>query len=189
MKLPLFEFFFTFFDICYKKSNSRCEKYNRKKYRSIYLCSIFKVVHSIKHLFASKSHLKVCTLVFKNIFSTLIHTSQESFYKWTKISSLEINILEINKISLICLDFFILKFPEPLQSYCCPVQKICPERLNWLGRLAGISEVDFKKKSRPFFIIIFKLKNGNFKTRDFSPLIERVLAGVVNSPIVMCLEV
>jgi len=38
--------------------------------------------------------------------------------------------------------------------------------------------VDFKKKSRPFFIIIFKLKNGNFKTRDFSPLIERVLAGV-----------
>ncbi len=31
--------------------------------------------------------------------------------------------------------------------------------------------VDFNKKSRPFFIIIFKLKNGNFKTRDFSPLI------------------
>ena len=29
-----------------------------------------------------------------------------------------------------------------------------------------------------FFIIIFKLKYGNFKTRDFSPLIERVLAGV-----------
>ena len=26
--------------------------------------------------------------------------------------------------------------------------------------------------------LIFKLKNGNFKTRDFSPLIERVLAGV-----------
>ena len=38
--------------------------------------------------------------------------------------------------------------------------------------------MDFKKKSRPFFIIIFKLKNCNFKTRDFSPLIERVLAGV-----------
>ena len=33
--------------------------------------------------------------------------------------------------------------------------------------------MDFKKK-----MIIFKLKNGNFKTRDFSPLIERVLAGV-----------
>ena len=38
--------------------------------------------------------------------------------------------------------------------------------------------MDFKKKSRPFFIIVFKLKNGNFKTRDFSPLIETVLAGV-----------
>ena len=30
----------------------------------------------------------------------------------------------------------------------------------------------------PLFTIIFKLKNDNFKTRDFSPLIERVLAGV-----------
>ena len=39
--------------------------------------------------------------------------------------------------------------------------------------------MDFKNKSRPFFIIIFKSKNRNFKTRDFSPLIERVLAGVV----------
>ena len=37
--------------------------------------------------------------------------------------------------------------------------------------------MDFKKKSRPVFIIIFKLKNGNFKTQEFSPLIERVLAG------------
>jgi len=36
----------------------------------------------------------------------------------------------------------------------------------------------FQKKYRPCFIIIFKLKNGNFKTRDFSSLIERVLAGV-----------
>ena len=45
-----------------------------------------------------------------------------------------------------------------------------------LGSLKGLG--GFKKKSRPFFIIIFKLKNGNFKTRD-SPLIERVLAGVI----------
>ena len=34
--------------------------------------------------------------------------------------------------------------------------------------------MNFKINSRPFF----KLKNYNFKTRDFSPLIERVLAGV-----------
>jgi len=38
--------------------------------------------------------------------------------------------------------------------------------------------VNFKINSRPLLTIIFKLKNDNFKTRDFSPLIERVLAGV-----------
>ena len=38
--------------------------------------------------------------------------------------------------------------------------------------------MNFKINSRPLFTIIFKLKNDNFKTRDFSPLIERVLAGV-----------
>ena len=37
----------------------------------------------------------------------------------------------------------------------------------------------FKINSRPLFTIIFKLKNNNFKTQDFSPLIERVLAGVM----------
>ena len=42
--------------------------------------------------------------------------------------------------------------------------------------------MNFKINSRPLFNIIFKLKNDNFKTRDFSPLIERVLAGVVSVP-------
>ena len=37
--------------------------------------------------------------------------------------------------------------------------------------------VNFKINSRPLFIIICKLKNDNFKTQYFSPLIERVLAG------------
>ena len=36
--------------------------------------------------------------------------------------------------------------------------------------------MNFKINSSPLFTIIFKLKNDNFKTRDFSPLIERVLA-------------
>ena len=36
--------------------------------------------------------------------------------------------------------------------------------------------MNFKINSRPLFTIIFKLKNDNFKTRDFSPLIERVLS-------------
>ena len=39
--------------------------------------------------------------------------------------------------------------------------------------------MNFKINSRPLFTIIFKLKNYNFKTRDFSPFIERVLAGVI----------
>ena len=38
--------------------------------------------------------------------------------------------------------------------------------------------MNFKINSSPLFTIIFKLKNDNFKIRDFSPLIERVLAGV-----------
>ena len=38
--------------------------------------------------------------------------------------------------------------------------------------------MNFKLNSRPLFTIIFKLRNDNFKTQDFSPLIERVLAGV-----------
>ena len=40
--------------------------------------------------------------------------------------------------------------------------------------------MNVKINSRPLFIIIFKLKNYNFKTQDFSPLIERVLAGVLS---------
>jgi hypothetical protein len=38
------------------------------------------------------------------------------------------------------IDFFILKANKPLQGCCCPGQKICPERLNCPGQLAGISE-------------------------------------------------
>ena len=38
--------------------------------------------------------------------------------------------------------------------------------------------MNFKINSRPLFTTIFKLKNDDFKTRYFSPLIERVLTGV-----------
>ena len=47
-----------------------------------------------------------------------------------------------------------------------------------LSRYLRRGSVNFKINSRPLFTVIFKLKNDNFKTRDFSPLIERVLAGV-----------
>ena len=75
----------------------------------------------------------------------------------------------------------IFKLTEPLQSCCCPVQKILPSwaELAWqVSRYLWRGSVNFKINSRPLFTIIFKLKNDNFKTRDFSPLIERVLAGV-----------
>ena len=66
------------------------------------------------------------------------------------------------------LELFILKFTEPLKELLLPSAKISPV-CQWIS----------KKKSRIFFTVIFKLENGNFKTRvDFSPLIERVLAGV-----------
>ena len=38
--------------------------------------------------------------------------------------------------------------------------------------------MSFKIKSLDHFLPSFLSKNGNFKTRDFSPLIKRVLAGV-----------
>ena len=70
----------------------------------------------------------------------MFYTSQNSFNKWHKISSREIGIFGLKVIVKSGLEFFIWKFTEPLQSCCCPVQKICPVGLNWPGRLAGISE-------------------------------------------------
>ena len=50
--------------------------------------------------------------------------------------------------------------------------------LHWAAAtLTGLGEFQ-NKKSRQLFTIIFKQKNCNFKTQDFSPLIKRVLAGV-----------
>ena len=50
--------------------------------------------------------------------------------------------------------------------------------LHWAAvTLKGLSEFQ-NKKSRPLFTIIFKLKNDTFKTRDFTPLIKRVITGV-----------
>ena len=39
--------------------------------------------------------------------------------------------------------------------------------------------MNFKMNSRTLFIIIFKLKNDNFKTQDFSLLVKRVITGVM----------
>ena len=79
------------------------------------------------------------------------------------------------------LEVFILKYIELVQSCCCPVPKNLPSRaeLAWqASRYLWRGSVNFKINSRPLFTIIFKVKNVNFMTRDFSSLIEWVLAGV-----------
>ena len=48
--------------------------------------------------------------------------------------------------------------------------------------------MNFRINCRPLFTIIFKFKNDNGKTRDFSPLIERVLAGVMLSTLMSQLK-
>ena len=76
---------------------------------------------------------------------------------------------------------FILKLTEPLQRYLLS----CQANSAILGRYFCTGQqqlwrgsVNFKINSRPLFTIIFRLKNDNFKTHDFSPHIEKVLAGV-----------
>ena len=58
------------------------------------------------------------------------HTSQDSFYKWTKISSLEIDFFGLKMLVKSGLDFFILKFTEPLQRYLLT----CQANSAFLGR-------------------------------------------------------
>ena len=60
------------------------------------------------------------------------------------------------------LEFFILKFSEPLQSCCCPMQKNLPRKaeLAWqVSRYLSMGSLNFKiKNSRPLFTIIYKSK-------------------------------
>ena len=75
----------------------------------------------------------------------------------------------------------ISRFHDGLQICCCPVQKHLPRMTELAWQLCQISLKglsEFQNKFKTTFTIIFKLKNDNSKTRDFSPLIERVLAGV-----------
>ena len=47
------------------------------------------------------------------------HTSQDSFYKWTKILSLEIDIIGLETMVKSGLYIFVLKFSKPLQICFC----------------------------------------------------------------------
>ena len=55
---------------------------------------------------------------------------------------------------------FILKSESPFRAAAAQSIKICPERLNWPGRLVGISEwAEIQNKnSRSLFTKIFKSK-------------------------------
>ena len=109
------------------------------------------------------------------------------------ISRLKSRVLKLSFLSLKMMVKsgleFILKLTEPLQSCCCPVEKCLPRmaELAWqLCRYLWRGFVNFKINSIPLFTIISKLKNDNFMTRDFSPLIEWVLTGVESNG--MCLQ-
>ena len=96
-----------------------------------YLCllSIIAIMYS--------SHIKRNQVSSTYLQKLLLHTSQDSFYKWIKVSSHGIDIFGLKVVVKSVLGKIILNFTKPLQS-CC--KKICPERINWPDRLAGISE-------------------------------------------------
>ena len=114
-------------------------------------------------------------------FYPLSHT----LVRTLSISGLKSRVLKLSFLSLKMtvksgLEF-ILKLTEPLQRYLLSCQAnsailgkyFCTgQQQLWRG------SVNFKINSRPVFTIIFKLKNDNFKSRDFSPLIKRVTTGV-----------
>ena len=58
----------------------------------------------------------------------------------TKILSLDIDIFGLEIMMKSGPHFFILKKQAPLEFLLPSTKQICPERLNWPGRLAGVSE-------------------------------------------------
>ena len=71
------------------------------------------------------------------------------------------------------LEFFIFKFTEPLQRYLLS----CQANSAILGRCFCTGQQQLWSISK-LISRLFRLKNENFKTRDFSPLIRRIITGV-----------
>ena len=135
-----------------------------------------------RHYVYTKEKNRTAGIIRGNLWRASAHTSKDSFYMWTKTSCLEIDIF--GDWWKMIQNFLFWNSSSPFRVAAAQCQKICPLGLNWPCRLnsqylwRGL--VNFKINSRPLFTIIFKAKNVNFKTRDFSPLIEWVLAGVLN---------
>ena len=104
---------------------------------------------SISFYVSAGSPLAFCNRYFDDIFFHKTGgwgcTPARIYHKWTKISSLEINIFEINHISLICLDFLFWNSQSTFRFTAAQCKKICPERLNWPGRYLWRGSVDLKK--------------------------------------------
>ena len=79
------------------------------------------------------------------------------------------------------LEFFILKFSKPLLRYLltCQAHSAFLSRffLDWAAAAAALKGLsEFWNKNLHY--ISSSLLSQNYKTQDFSPLMERVLAGV-----------
>ena len=70
----------------------------------------------------------------------LKHTSCNSFYKRTKISSLEIIIFELKNDGKKWSRIYFEMDRAPSKLLLPSAKKVCQERLNWPGMLAGTSE-------------------------------------------------
>ena len=126
--------------------------------------------------------LKMCPIFVGSVHNFGNTPDRTLFISGLKSRVMKLPFLSLKMMVKSSLEF-ILKLTEPLQICCCPLQKYLPRlaELAWqLSRYLWRGSVNFKINSRPLFTIIFELKNGNFMTRDFSPLIKRVLAGVAN---------
>ena len=140
---------------------------------------IWHVYHSIK----TPNTLKI---TFDSYSKYIEYNIQKCFLSLMKKSLMYLYTIYISYMYVLQMAvhrLFILKFTEPLQSCCCPVQKYLHRmaELAWqLSMYLWRGSVNFKINYRPRFSIIFELKNDKFKTRDFSPLIERVLTGVTS---------
>ena len=108
------------------------------------------------------------------------HTTQNSLNKWTKISSTEIDVFQLKNDSKKWsrIYFEIDRAPSEIPANL-PGQFSLSGHIFLLWAAATLKGLGGfqNKKSRPQ-LPSFLSKNGDFKTRDFSPLIQRVLASV-----------
>ena len=120
---------------------------------------VFVNIHPFLYINDQFALFNICTFfdLLKYPLLTIDHTKNEmntitparTHYKWTKISSLEIDIFGFKMMMKRGLEIFILKFTKPLQSCCCPVPKNLPRNaeLAWqVSRYLWRGSVNFKIK-------------------------------------------